>query len=101
MPTFNEYLTDEAIIDELCKARLKVAECAKSELDISRLTGQRTGTQVSDPLYRMFPPRHQWLRFRPRNRAFVSRPDLHALRQAVRHLREEQPTASWALELGR
>jgi len=107
--TFDEAFSDEAIIRELCRARLKLTQerrqvlffhniCAdsKNPRDIVPKNWRSIPTDI-------FPPRRQWHRFRRRHRQ--SRPseqlNLEALQRAIHHYRAKSPTTPWVLRLNK
>lgn len=106
MEPFENYFSEEAIIRELCKARIRVAARRHEALFFHNIDRHLPSAE-SVPLPRswdvpmdIFPPRRRWHRFRPRIRTHLPRdPNLVALESAVLELRLEEPHAPWAVEL--
>lgn len=95
------YFTDERIINQLCKERVKLAGQRHDRQYINRMVGHVTEAAPGHPFYQLLPPRRRWSAFRPRIRTDGLNPDLHALKNAVRILRYQQPEQRWAVELNR
>lgn len=87
-----DYLSDEALILRLCRSRLKEA----------RRRAECVSRGDFDPeVAQYLPPRRQWNRFRPRNRAGADsmKVALRSLLTATLHLRHQ--TSGWATRLNR
>ncbi len=102
MKPFEDHFTDEAIIDELSRLRVKEAKRRNDDLFFHRITPNpvlRTETGSTD----FFPPRRVWHSFRPRWRARTKKPSLRlnqsSLKRAVLVLRAREPQALWARRL--
>jgi len=96
-----DYFTDYAIINHLCKERIKLAGSLHDRQYIRRLAGHHREAQPAHPFYRLLPPRKQWNAYRRRFRSPDTNPDLAALKYAVRVLRNQQPEPLWVTELNR
>lgn len=100
MKQFEDYFSEEAIIAELCRERVKVAKKRGDRLFWHRISSAEKKLNDEDPLS-MFPPRRRWKRFRPRRRGNGGSVKVNeiTLRTAVKVLRREQPEADWARRL--
>lgn len=100
MRAFEDYFSDEQIIRQICRLRIKAAEKRNDKGYVARLAGSHLDVR-RDPIDLMLPPRRQWSQFRPRFR----RPDqdvhLDSLYHATIKLRELEPKPNWAIELDR
>ena len=94
----DEYISDEKIIDHLCKQRIKQAEVANDFQYAKRLVGIHSRQQTSD-LNDILPPRRSWAHFRPKDRGRTVDVDLASLRQATNCLRQKQPELVWVRRL--
>ncbi|MEK7993123.1 MAG: reverse transcriptase domain-containing protein [Planctomycetota bacterium] len=106
MRRFSEYFSEELIIRELCKARVKLAAKRNDALFLHRISKDKpsANTKMSGAaasFLAMFPPRPQWHRFRPRKRGHraAATLNLEALYRAVMALRRQQPQPAWARHL--
>jgi hypothetical protein len=96
---FNEYFSDERIINQICKERVNLAGHRHDRQYIGRLAGHVTENAPLHTYYQIMPPRRTWSAFRPRYRPDSSNPDLLALKNAVRILRQQQPETHWVVAL--
>jgi hypothetical protein len=96
-----QYFSDERIIHQLCKERIKLASSRHDRQYINRLAGHTPETTPSHRVYQLLPPRREWTAFRPQYRTDGLNPDFYALKRAVRILRHQQPEPQWACELNR
>ena len=102
MVPFADYFTDEAIIDELCKIRVRSADVRHK-----RLFFRQISSDVREPSpdieLDMFPPRRQWNRYRNNHRHGQSGLDVNctALKRAAMKLRVQAPLPLWADRLSR
>lgn len=100
MPEFAELFSEGAIIQRLCRIRIKQAEVRHKRLFHRQISSLAAAPETYDPAG-LFPPRRQWHRFRQRHRNPTSDKDqnLIALTRATLRLRTEQPTAPWVQRL--
>lgn len=94
-----QYFSDEQIIGQICKERVKLAAARHDRQYVARLAGSIAESTPEHPYYQLLPPRREWSAFRPRNRRAGTNPDLAALKQAVRILRQLHPTRPWVVAL--
>ena len=94
-----QYFSDERIIAQICKERVKLAGCRHDRHYALRLVGGINEPAPDHLYYQLLPPRREWSAFRPRNRTGGTNPDLAALKQAVRVLREQHPDRQWVVAL--
>jgi len=99
--SFDDYFTDDAIIAELCKIRVKMAKQRNDMLFWNRISSEKGRFKATAAS--LFPPRRLWKRFRPRVRRSRGsfKINLKALIHAVFRLRQESPKPEWAVELER
>lgn len=107
MKSFDEQFSEEAIIYELCRARVKLASKRNEALFLHRIScdipgvGDEHGNAAQ--LCAMLPPRRQWHRFRPslkdRDPASGVNPNLRSLCKAVTILRTQFPQELWVMLL--
>ncbi|MBI1355766.1 MAG: hypothetical protein GC160_15610 [Acidobacteria bacterium] len=101
MSDFAEFFSGDAIIRELCKARLSIASQRHEALflhniDRTKRPAEEVPITWGDVSLEIFPPRRQWNRHRPKDRSGRGRNiALETLLRAVRRLTKETPTASW------
>ena len=97
---FEEYFSDEQIIRQICRLRIKEAEKRNDKGYVARLAGLHLDVQ-REPIDLILPPRRQWSQFRPRFRR--SDQDVHfdSLYRATLKLRELDPKPNWTIELDR
>jgi hypothetical protein len=107
MPPFSEYFSEENIINELCRARVKLAgkrhdaafldNMARTARPPHNVPPSDWGTIALDA----FPGRREWHRFRARQRGNTSAAEVNhrALCTAVVVLRQQTPRPSWASKL--
>lgn len=95
----DQYFSDERIIAQICKERVKLASARHDRQYIGRLAGSIPESAPDHQYYQLLPPRREWSAFRPRNRRAGTNPDLAALKQAVRVLREQHPNRPWVVAL--
>jgi Reverse transcriptase (RNA-dependent DNA polymerase) len=102
---FKEAFSEEAVIRELCKARVRLAGKRNDALFFHRISKgagrSRFFLSTLHPIEEMFPPRRQWHRFRSRDRRIKPSTELNldALYRAVRSLRASTPEAAWVRKL--
>jgi hypothetical protein len=104
---FDRHFSDEAIIWELCRARIQLAatrhdaaffhNIARSATPAHNIQPPGWGTIPVD----IFPPRRRWHRFRPKRceGSQASDTNCRTLYQAVIGLRVTSPKAKWAVKL--
>jgi len=97
----NNYFSDDRIINQICKERVKLASSRHDHQYINRLAGHLPEDPPNHPFYYLMPPRRQWSAYRPRYRTDGLNPDLFALKRAVQILRHQTPQAPWVIELNR
>ncbi|MGH9640495.1 MAG: reverse transcriptase domain-containing protein, partial [Bryobacteraceae bacterium] len=102
MKNFAEFFSEEAIIRELARERLKRADRRGKRLFYRRIAP--LPERLLDDRHEgdmLFPPRRLWGRFRPRDRRGKSAQALNliALTRATSCLRGEMPHAAWAAQL--
>jgi hypothetical protein len=107
MRSFKDHFSDEAIIQELCRARITLAttrhdaaffhNISESSAPAHDILPQNWGKIPVD----IFPPRSVWHRFRPKHRAGLQAADINyrALCRAVLELRQRTPPPAWAAKL--
>ena len=102
MADFAEYFSDEAIIDRLCKLRLKQAASRHKRLFHRQLVSTVELPEIPEAVD-VLPPRRQWARFRNyrASRSLEMDENLIALKRATSALRWETPTLPWAERLRR
>ena len=91
----NDYYTNEQIIIQICKERIKLAERRENEQYLPRFIGSQTQSTTITELDAMLPPRRQWNAFRPRHRPEGNNANLKALIRAAMELREDEPDQPW------
>ncbi len=96
-----QYFSDERIINQICKERVKRAGSRHDRQYVYRLAGCSNESAPRHHFYNLMPPRRQWSAFRPRYRTDGLNPDLFALKKAVRTLRYQRPELPWVVELNR
>ena len=96
-----QYFTDELIIIQICKQRIKLAEARHERQYAARFAGSIPESTADHPYYQILPPRRTWSAFRPRYRRTGTNPDLAALKRAVMVLRIQDPDLPWVLALNR
>ena len=96
-----QYFSDDAIIDYLCRERVKLAGSVHDRQYITRLAGHQREAAPNHRFYQLLPPRRQWNDFRVPLRSSHTNPDLIALKQAVRVLRRQVPQQPWLVEMNR
>jgi hypothetical protein len=96
-----QYFSDERIINQVCKERVKLAENRHDRQTINRLVCHMEETVPTHPFYDVMPPHSLWSRYRSKVRTAGSNPNLFALKKAVRILRYHQPHLPWVMELNR
>lgn len=105
--TFREYFTRDAIIEELCRARVTLAKKRNDSLFVHRISkshpsAETRGGQLSRDLDGMFPPRRKWATFRPKRRKSgqdSQRLNKAALTRAVKFLMAREPNLPWVQKL--
>lgn len=107
MKSFDDHFSEEAIIQELCRARIKLATNRHDAAFFHNIA--RTATPAHGILppdwghisIDIFPARREWHRFRPKHRASsqAAETNYHALYRAVLQLRREAPPPQWAIRL--
>ena len=96
-----QYFSDDRIISQICKERVKQAGQRHDRQYKNRLAGNMRESAPVHPFYQMLPSRRQWSAFRLRIRTDGLNSDLYALKLAVKILRHQQPSQLWVLELNR
>ena len=94
-----QYFSDDRIISQICKERVKQAGQRHDRQYINRFAGNMRESAPGHPFYQMLPSRRQWSAFRPRIRTDGLNSDLYALRRAVKILRHQHPNQPWVTEL--
>ncbi len=109
MASFSEHFSEEAIIEALCRARIKLAEKrhdAAFQHNIARTARAPHTVMPTDwgtiPLD-IFPGRRFWHRFRPKQRGTSPAAEVNqrALYTAVMTLRQQTPPPAWAVALAK
>jgi len=95
----NQYFSADRIINHICKVRVKQAGARHDRQYIGRLAGHITEREPDHPFYKLTPPRRLWAAFRPKYRKAGLNPDLFALKNAIRTLREREPGKAWVVAL--
>lgn len=106
---FQEYLSEEAIIRELCRARIKHAAKRHDVQFFSNLDRHSVRPDLLAPQdwgnipINIFPPRRAWHAFRPRNRGRKApfTINVETLFRATIALRKTEPRSAWARNLAR
>jgi hypothetical protein len=99
MNTLKQYFSDNQIIRELCKARVKLAKQRNERQYLGRLIGRQTHRVVDDDVGILLPPRKAWPQFRPLVRQTIKDVDLVSLERAALTLRRAQPRLPWVIRL--
>jgi hypothetical protein len=107
MKKFGQYFSEEAIIRELCKARIKLASKRHDNLFLHNIIPAYEGAEAVTPNnwgsipLDIFPPRWQWHSFRPKLRRSKASADLdlQTLFRAIRILQRKSPGAPWVIKL--
>lgn len=107
MGSFAEHFSDEAIIAELCRARITLATKRHEDVFLHNIAGTEPPAHARQPIdwgkipLDIFPPRRAWHRFRRKSRGDAQAPDLNfeALHRAVLSLRKQSPQRVWARKL--
>jgi hypothetical protein len=106
MTTFETYFSNDRVIRELCRARVRLADRRHEALFFHNIdASQRSAEEVpavgwGEIPTDIFPPRKLWNRYRPHYREGQHRDiNLETLVNAVRHLSKDQPNADWARRL--
>ena len=111
MITFTEFVTPEAIINVLCKYRVKLADARHKEHILMGLTPDEKSGVISKPeLEAMLPPRRQWPTLTKENRYHknffnqeqaLSSKDVNTkrLKLAIRKAYEEGSSEEWFVRL--
>jgi hypothetical protein len=107
MRSFDDHFSDESIIQELCRARVKLATNRHDAAFFHNIA--RSATPAHEVLPRewgdipidIFPARRDWHRFRPKCRTGSQAAEINyrALYRAVLALRRETPQPEWATRL--
>ncbi len=106
---FEQYFSEEAIIRELCRARIKLAAKRHDaqffrniDLDSERPDQLSPSDWGNVPL-NIFPPRRAWHRYRPKSRGMTPPLAVHVetLFRATIALRRSNPKQRWARNLAR
>src|SRR5690242_6152385 len=106
---FSDYFSEEAIIRELCRARIKHATKRHDAQFFHNIDRQSTRpdhllpTDWGDIPLDVFPPRRLWHRYRPtlRGNKAPFATNLESLLRATIALSKSNPNASWARNLKR
>jgi hypothetical protein len=109
MKAFADFFSDEAIIRELCAARVKLATRRHETAFLHNISHTATAPDEVPPKgwasipADIFPSRRSWHRFRRRFRGSAAAEDINlaALLKAVLTLRVETPRAPWVRKLNR
>jgi hypothetical protein len=104
MPPFADYFSEENIIEELCRARIKLAgkrHDAAFQHNITRTARAPHSIPPSDwgtISERIFPSRRVWHRYRPKRRRNEPAAEVNqrALYKAIMTLRGQTPQPAWA-----
>jgi hypothetical protein len=107
MRAFGEHFSEEAIVWELCRARIQLAATRHDLAFFHNIARSATPAHDMGPPgwgdipVEIFPARRQWHRFRAkrRNGSQGSDTSCRALCRAVMELRRTCPTAEWAVKL--
>jgi hypothetical protein len=105
MVAFEQYVSSDRIIRELCRARVRLAERRHESLFYHNIDGsQKPAEEIVPPNWDeihedIFPSRKQWSRYRPKNRGQISDVTLNTLLRAVHDLGRKTPNAPWAQRL--
>lgn len=94
-----DYFTDEHIIRQLCKQRIKQAGRLRGNQDVARFVGRSTANGGALLINSLLPPRRQWAAFRLRRRNRPADVNLASLVHAAMCLRESQKEQPWAIKL--
>lgn len=94
-----DYFTDEEIIRQVCKQRIKSAEKARERQDFQRFTGKPQANVQRDLICTLLPPRKVWSRYRPKSRLHVSDANFASVVYATFDLMHSEPNALWAIAL--
>lgn len=107
--TFQEHFSEEAIIRELCRARIKHAAKRHDAQFLHNIDQQSTRPDLLPPddwgsiPSEIFPPRRDWHRYRPKRRGTMApfAINVETLLRATLALRKSEPAESWARNLER
>jgi hypothetical protein len=100
MKPFADYFSDEAITDELCKFRVRLADARHQRLFYRQISSDAPAPrQDTEP--DVFPPRRLWAKYRNQHRHGQAGLDVNrgALKRAIIKLRLQQPLPAWAERL--
>ena len=100
LPAFEDYFSDDQIIRQLCRLRIKEAEKRNDRDYAAQFTGTRANPERNQ-IDRMLPPRKKWSHFRPKFRRPEQDVNSSSLYRATIKLRELNPKPNWAIELDR
>lgn len=109
MRSFEDHFSDEAIIQELCRARITLATTRHDAAFFHNISESATPAHEIPPRdwgkisAEIFPPRRVWHRFRPKDRTGLqsANTSYRALCRAVLELRQQTPPPEWAAKLQR
>ena len=79
-----DYATDERILRQLCKARIKLARDHHEKDYVGRLLDKPSQPKRGQEIRELLPPRQTWSAYRPRYRSRVADPNLQSLLCAAR-----------------
>ena len=107
MQSFEDNLSEEVVIQELCRARVTLATNRHDAAFFHNIA--QSATPAHDIVPRdwgkipvdIFPPRRTWHRFRPKHRAGLQAAETNyrGLYDAVLELRQQTPPPAWAIRL--
>jgi len=107
MRSFDEHFSEDAIIWELCRARIQLAATRHDAAFFHNIARSATPAHKVQPKgwgavpLDIFPSRRQWHRFRPKHRKASQGSDTNcrSLYRATKELRKTSPKAVWAVKL--
>ena len=95
------YVTEETILRQLCRMRIKLARSNHDHLYVRRLLENRKISSFRDAISHLLPPRKSWSQFRRRFRFNAADPNLASLLYAARSGLASTPQALWVIEFRR
>ncbi len=99
---FECYFSEKAIINELCRYRIKLARKRNDVLFWHRISEDKERIGDDDG-FELFPARREWKRFRPRIRGHRGAVKINqaALKRAIFVLKNRRPRPCWAAKLSK
>ena len=105
--TFEEAFSDQAIVRELCRARVRLAQDRRQALFLHNICASKQGPHQVVPKNwgsiraDIFPPRRQWHRFRRKQRGTLASEtiSIEALKRSIQHFRSTAPETPWVRRL--